>query len=234
MPQSQSHFRENIRESYPSPQTGDHNLPFYQQLQLQQAALGTEEHAQEQDQHSEQNRGLQQNNEQEQERGQYGHDTHELDHDRQREGREGLPSASPDARHARPSSPQYQATQEAEGRDAHHQTTSPSDEEEAHLNNMLGGLGSFGTLPAHTPSLSSPQPHSDPRPDQHALQYSSPSAVPHSSVAFAQASGSLDSTDKNREKRSKVSRACDECRRKKIRCDAIDETASSPCTNCAR
>lgn len=38
--------------------------------------------------------------------------------------------------------------------------------------------------------------------------------------------------DNNRDKRSKVSRACDECRRKKIRCDALDEHET--CTNCKR
>lgn len=62
--------------------------------------------------------------------------------------------------------------------------------------------------------------------------------VPAGSIAFAQASGSPDAAhsaqDKHKEKRTKVSRACDECRRKKIRCDAIDETGSVPCTNCAR
>ncbi|KAF2726157.1 hypothetical protein K431DRAFT_280179 [Polychaeton citri CBS 116435] len=36
------------------------------------------------------------------------------------------------------------------------------------------------------------------------------------------------------EKRTKVSRACDECRRKKIRCDAADETGNPPCSSCAR
>jgi hypothetical protein len=35
-------------------------------------------------------------------------------------------------------------------------------------------------------------------------------------------------------KRSKVSRACDECRRKKIKCDAASEAADEPCTNCRR
>ncbi|KAI1263320.1 hypothetical protein F5Y18DRAFT_136675 [Xylariaceae sp. FL1019] len=35
-------------------------------------------------------------------------------------------------------------------------------------------------------------------------------------------------------KRSKVSRACDECRRKKIRCDASSETADGSCSNCRR
>ncbi|KAH0284650.1 hypothetical protein KCU62_g8111, partial [Aureobasidium sp. EXF-3399] len=38
--------------------------------------------------------------------------------------------------------------------------------------------------------------------------------------------------DNNRDKRSKVSRACDECRRKKIRCDALNEHET--CTNCKR
>ncbi|KAK2761742.1 Glucose-responsive transcription factor [Arachnomyces sp. PD_36] len=37
-----------------------------------------------------------------------------------------------------------------------------------------------------------------------------------------------------RRKRSKVSRACDECRRKKIRCDATSETGVETCTNCRR
>ncbi|KAH6842787.1 hypothetical protein B0I37DRAFT_203708 [Chaetomium sp. MPI-CAGE-AT-0009] len=35
-------------------------------------------------------------------------------------------------------------------------------------------------------------------------------------------------------KRSKVSRACDECRRKKIKCDAQSEANEAPCSNCRR
>ncbi|KAK0708123.1 hypothetical protein B0H67DRAFT_603177 [Lasiosphaeris hirsuta] len=35
-------------------------------------------------------------------------------------------------------------------------------------------------------------------------------------------------------KRSKVSRACDECRRKKIKCDAQSEASEQPCSNCRR
>ncbi|KAJ4392786.1 Glucose-responsive transcription factor [Neurospora sp. IMI 360204] len=35
-------------------------------------------------------------------------------------------------------------------------------------------------------------------------------------------------------KRSKVSRACDECRRKKIKCDAQSEVSDQPCSNCRR
>jgi hypothetical protein len=35
-------------------------------------------------------------------------------------------------------------------------------------------------------------------------------------------------------KRSKVSRACDECRRKKIRCDATGEPGDESCSSCKR
>lgn len=35
-------------------------------------------------------------------------------------------------------------------------------------------------------------------------------------------------------KRSKVSRACDECRRKKIKCDAQSDSGDAPCSSCAR
>lgn len=35
-------------------------------------------------------------------------------------------------------------------------------------------------------------------------------------------------------KRSKVSRACDECRRKKVKCDAPSEMGEQPCSNCRR
>jgi hypothetical protein len=35
-------------------------------------------------------------------------------------------------------------------------------------------------------------------------------------------------------KRSKVSRACDECRRKKIRCDATSEAGEDSCSSCKR
>ncbi|KAI9666096.1 MAG: hypothetical protein M1821_004031 [Bathelium mastoideum] len=35
-------------------------------------------------------------------------------------------------------------------------------------------------------------------------------------------------------KRAKATRACDECRRKKIKCDAANETGEIPCSNCKR
>ncbi|KAI9712782.1 MAG: Glucose-responsive transcription factor [Bogoriella megaspora] len=37
-----------------------------------------------------------------------------------------------------------------------------------------------------------------------------------------------------RQRRSKTTRACDECRRKKIRCDASNESGEHPCSNCNR
>ncbi|KAB8345906.1 hypothetical protein FH972_022961 [Carpinus fangiana] len=43
-----------------------------------------------------------------------------------------------------------------------------------------------------------------------------------------------DTPDSATRKRSKVSRACDECRRKKIRCDATLEQPDDPCSNCKR
>lgn len=80
-----------------------------------------------------------------------------------------------------------------------------------------GSFGSFGLLPAH---------------ESHNL-----AQLPHGSIAFAQASGSDSAPPaavKEKLPRTKVSRACDECRRKKIKCDAIDETGNAPCTSCAR
>ena len=41
-------------------------------------------------------------------------------------------------------------------------------------------------------------------------------------------------SDPSNRKRSKVSRACDECRRKKIRCDATEESGDQQCTSCKR
>ncbi len=38
----------------------------------------------------------------------------------------------------------------------------------------------------------------------------------------------------NSRKRTKVSRACDECRRKKIKCDADQTAEDQPCSNCKR
>lgn len=87
--------------------------------------------------------------------------------------------------------------------------------------NQMGSFGNFGNAPGSMTPTNGMN-----------------AGAPQGSVAYAQASGSADSAppapDKHKDKRTKVSRACDECRRKKIRCDALDETANVPCTNCAR
>ncbi|EGP88426.1 unnamed protein product [Zymoseptoria tritici ST99CH_1A5] len=93
---------------------------------------------------------------------------------------------------------------------------------QAHLD-VMGSFGNFGSVPGQLPY---PPPGA-----------ASSSQVPHGSVAYAQANGTADAgpppPDKSKQ-RTKVSRACDECRRKKIRCDAVDEVPSMPCNNCAR
>lgn len=42
------------------------------------------------------------------------------------------------------------------------------------------------------------------------------------------------STEPPPRKRSKVSRACDECRRKKVKCDAQTDAGGAPCSSCRR
>ncbi|EFE44689.1 C6 finger domain protein, putative, partial [Trichophyton verrucosum HKI 0517] len=64
---------------------------------------------------------------------------------------------------------------------------------------------------------------------QHMLQFSSTqqSGVdPNHDLSYGDQSA--------RRKRSKVSRACDECRRKKVRCDATSEAGVETCSNCRR
>lgn len=54
----------------------------------------------------------------------------------------------------------------------------------------------------------------------------------HVQLNVSQTYGLVDSTPPR--KRSKVSRACDECRRKKVKCDASSENGEEPCSNCRR
>jgi hypothetical protein len=98
----------------------------------------------------------------------------------------------------------------------------------ANLERMMAGqFGSFGNFSALLPSSSQADQ------DAHFI-----GTAPHSSVAFAQTNGSPDQVPSHavREKapRTKVSRACDKCRGKKIRCDAADETGAAPCSHCVR
>jgi hypothetical protein len=60
-----------------------------------------------------------------------------------------------------------------------------------------------------------------------------PHMAPHIPMDHLQAAYPLGDNTPPR-KRSKVSRACDECRRKKIKCDAMSEGGEEPCSNCRR
>ncbi|KAG9839234.1 hypothetical protein KCU63_g12171, partial [Aureobasidium melanogenum] len=104
---------------------------------------------------------------------------------------------------------------------------------------------------ANTSHQHSPQPHHDDlqhiqqQQQQHAQPAPLPSQPQHTSPSQHAVNpdllpehhpspppGQHAAADNNRDKRSKVSRACDECRRKKIRCDALNEHET--CTNCKR
>ncbi|KAF1923148.1 uncharacterized protein M421DRAFT_9928 [Didymella exigua CBS 183.55] len=61
----------------------------------------------------------------------------------------------------------------------------------------------------------------------------SPQQMAHVAMSLGEHTEQFDPNDPNR-KRSKVSRACDECRRKKIRCDATSENGPEACSSCKR
>lgn len=104
-----------------------------------------------------------------------------------------------------------------------HQPVPDDPQLRANLATMMGTFGQFESPPMHSVFSASTS--------------ESPS-LQHESLAFVQTGSSPEMaapTSSSRQKeRSKVSRACDECRRKKIRCDAVDETATLACTNCVR
>ncbi|KAF2025862.1 hypothetical protein EK21DRAFT_75499 [Setomelanomma holmii] len=61
----------------------------------------------------------------------------------------------------------------------------------------------------------------------------SPQQMAHAVMSLEGQHDPYDPNDPSR-KRSKVSRACDECRRKKIRCDATSENGPESCSSCKR
>lgn len=61
----------------------------------------------------------------------------------------------------------------------------------------------------------------------------SPQQMAHAVMSLEGQQEHYDPNDPSR-KRSKVSRACDECRRKKIRCDATSENGPEACSSCKR
>ncbi|KAK0382824.1 hypothetical protein NLU13_9919 [Sarocladium strictum] len=99
------------------------------------------------------------------------------------------------------------------------------------------------------PNLRSILPHPEPEhQDQNTEQQPQPYMGPEPSAAEAMAPHgmpvpvppqipphySLPNDHVPPRKRSKVSRACDECRRKKIKCDATSDSGENPCTSCAK
>lgn len=98
-------------------------------------------------------------------------------------------------------------------------------------------------------SLQHVMPHHDPQHEpqhpqhvQHAPHPQHPSYMDHqqqpphlaAAVPMGLDQGQYGVGDIPPRKRSKVSRACDECRRKKVKCDAASETGEEACSNCRR
>ncbi|KAH9845070.1 putative transcriptional regulatory protein [Teratosphaeria destructans] len=113
----------------------------------------------------------------------------------------------------------------------HHQPQRVADDDDSQMRQDLTNMMQYAQPNNAPPPYPPPSMHMQPppNPDQGHL--------PLGSVAYAQATGSPDAAPPNplkQKERTKVSRACDECRRKKIRCDAVDETGATPCSNCAR
>ncbi|KAI5919653.1 hypothetical protein F4810DRAFT_476844 [Camillea tinctor] len=83
-----------------------------------------------------------------------------------------------------------------------------------------------------------PQPHLPPHPthQQPPPHLQHPTSMEHLAQQYAaQAQAQAFAPDNTPpRKRSKVSRACDECRRKKVKCDAVSENGEEPCSNCRR
>ncbi|EJT73853.1 hypothetical protein GGTG_07708 [Gaeumannomyces tritici R3-111a-1] len=79
--------------------------------------------------------------------------------------------------------------------------------------------------PRPLPQAQQPGPHYDP------VQQPQMQLPPHLQMAYG---GAPHDNGIPPRKRSKVSRACDACRRKKVKCDSISETGEVACTNCRR
>lgn len=103
----------------------------------------------------------------------------------------------------------------------------PDDPElRSQLTSMMGNFSQFAPMTQNQPP---PQPHHQ----QQLPPYANGSGGPLPPMGY----GGPDGEHGGRAPitpRTKVSRACDECRRKKIRCDAVDETGNTPCSACVR
>ncbi|KAK1759737.1 hypothetical protein QBC47DRAFT_115148 [Echria macrotheca] len=90
-------------------------------------------------------------------------------------------------------------------------------------------------LQKHDRELESTLPPPEHGPGHH-FETPNPSPVPNMAMAPMEAYHPAYPLGDNTppRKRSKVSRACDECRRKKIKCDAQADIRDQPCSNCKR
>ena len=129
----------------------------------------------------------------------------------------------------------------------HEQITRPTNLEELQLAAQLGQGLAGGTLMSHSDAtmhvedsnLQSILPHPDGEhhPEHYTHTPTSDSMVQHTlAVPIGPPLPSQYAVNDGvpPRKRSKVSRACDECRRKKIKCDAQSDTGESACSSCAR
>ncbi|KAF4504627.1 hypothetical protein G6O67_008054 [Ophiocordyceps sinensis] len=130
-----------------------------------------------------------------------------------------------------------------------HHVSRPANLEELQLAAQLGdGLAGTPIMPATDPNMNV---------DEHSMRSIMPHPEPehHQTPSYVHDAPATDHLDQHPmsvavgppvppqyqmgdgippRKRSKVSRACDECRRKKIKCDAQSDTGDSPCSSCSR
>lgn len=121
--------------------------------------------------------------------------------------------------------PEYQDQARRDAASLHQQLQTQLADHERELQNMLHQQAQTQTPvespyapPSMTPS------HLQPQQQQHHHM-----PLNHLGQQYPMPDGSIPPR-----KRSKISRACDECRRKKIKCDALADSADEPCSNCRR
>ncbi|EDU40962.1 Zn-clus multi-domain protein [Pyrenophora tritici-repentis] len=121
---------------------------------------------------------------------------------------------------------------------AQHQLTDPELRLQENLQQLREGGDMMHTAGPQQPQYQ-PLTHMGPAMGAHP-HFQGPARPTHSPQQMAQhvmnLEGHHDPYDPNdpSRKRSKVSRACDECRRKKIRCDATSENGPEACSSCKR
>lgn len=117
--------------------------------------------------------------------------------------------------------PEYQEQVHRDAANLHQQLQNQLADHERELQNILRGQAQGQTpVEGHYAAAPSAAP-------AHLVQ-------PHMSLNHLGQQYQMEESSLPPRKRSKVSRACDECRRKKIKCDALREGGNEPCSNCRR